>query len=47
MAQTLAIITRKFGDRGGKHMLHRREFIQASAGAIAAVGLPKVAGAAA
>ena len=28
-------------------MLHRREFIQASAGAIAAVGLPKVAGAAA
>lgn len=28
-------------------MLHCREFIQASAGAIAAVGLPKVAGAAA
>jgi len=45
MAQSLAIITRKFGDRGGKHMLHRRKFIQASAGAVAAVGLPKVAGA--
>src|SRR5438067_2382665 len=41
-------ITRKPGDRGGgRPMLHRREFIQASAGAIAAVGLPGAARAAA
>jgi hypothetical protein len=47
MAQSLAIINRKFGGSRGNPMLHRREFIQAPAGAIAAVGLPKVAGAAA